>query len=121
MHFIVRFYVHLLFYTDLNNPKEVVLMDNLQRISSMIQHVNGETITLFVGSEAGHVGLVQAGTWETVLPFRFDRIIPLADGTLAAFQGSRRTVYQAALTSRGIRMIPAAGERRRPGGIALPA
>ena len=95
-------------------------MDNLQLISSLIQEVNGEAVTIFVGEAEGHVGLVQAGTWETLLPFRFDRIVPQADGTLAAYRGHRRTVYRAAPASGGIQMIPAASVRR-PKGIALPA
>ena len=83
--FIVRFSVHILLYTGLNNPEEGLHMDNLQLISSLIQEVNGEAVTIFVGEAEGHVGLVQAGTWETLLPFRFDRIVPQADGTLAAW------------------------------------
>ena len=68
-------------------------MNNLQLTGSAVFSFDSEIHTLFIASQDGRCGVVDAGSWETVIPFRFDRIEALAAGGFAAWRRDRRTVY----------------------------
>ena len=95
-------------------------MEFVQLTESLVHSVNGEKRTFFIGHQNGRYGVVAAGSWETVLPFRLRRISLLRDGSLAVFQGKRRAVYRIVETEEGVEVRRA--DRRgvnRP--IGLPA
>ena len=68
-------------------------MNNLQLTGSAVFSFDSEIHTLFIASQNGRYGVVEAGSWETVIPFRFDRIEALASAGFAAWRRNRRTVY----------------------------
>ena len=55
-------------------------MNNLQLTGSAVFSFDSEIHTLFIASQNGRYGVVEAGSWETVIPFRFHRIEALASG-----------------------------------------
>jgi len=77
-------------------------MEQLQLTDSLVRRFAGEEHTFFIGHHKGRYGMVAAGSWETVLPFRFRRIAVLPDGSLAVYQGRRRTVYRLVETECGV-------------------
>ena len=86
-------------------------MDTMQLQASLLHTAaDGTVITLFVGRQGGRLGLLQAGSWETLLPFRFDRIRALPDGTLAAGRGGRERFYRLQTRGGALRAVPAAME-----------
>ena len=85
-------------------------MDTLQLTGSAVFDFDGLVHTLFIASEYGRCGVVAAGSWETVIPFRFDRIEALAEGGFVAWRRGRRTVYHIRSGSEGIRAVPARRE-----------
>ena len=44
-------------------------MDNLQLTGSAVFSFDSEIHTLFIASQNGRYGVVEAGSWETVIPF----------------------------------------------------
>ena len=85
-------------------------MDTLQLTGSAVFDFDGLVHTLFIASEDGRCGVVAAGTWETVIPFRSDRIEALAEGGFAAWRRGRATVYHILPTPSGVRAVPARRE-----------
>ena len=78
---------------------------------SAVFSFDGGTHVLFLASPAdGCCGVVAAGGWETVIPFRFDRIEALAEGGFAAWRRGRATVYHILPTPSGVRAVPARRE-----------
>ena len=96
-------------------------MNTMQLTSSLVQDGADGPITLFIGSEGGRLGLVRAGTWETVLPFVFDEIRPLDGNLLSARRGRCRTIYRTEPADGLLRAIPLPGSTPAPRAIALPA
>ena len=95
-------------------------MEFVQLTQSLVHSVGGEKRTFFIGHQNGRYGVVAAGSWETVIPFRFRRIAVQRDGSLAAFQGKRRAVYRLVETEGGVEARRAdRRSARRP--ISLPA
>ena len=94
-------------------------MELLQLTESLVHSFGEEKRTFFIGHQNGRYGVVAAGSWETVLPFRFRRIAVQRDGSLAAYQGRRCSVYRLVETEEGV----AARRAGRSGGrsISLPA
>ena len=95
-------------------------MEFVQLTQSLVHSVGGEKRTFFIGHQNGRYGVVAAGSWETVLPFRFRRISLLRDGSLAVFQGKRRAVYRIMETEEGVE-ARRAGRRGANRPIGLPA
>ena len=95
-------------------------MEHVQLTDSLIQCFGGEKRTFFIGQQGGRYGVVAAGSWETVLPFRFRRIAVQRDGSLAVFQGRRRQVYRLVDTETGVE-ARRAGHRGSRRSISLPA
>ena len=95
-------------------------MELVQLTESLVCQFGEEKRTFFIGHQNGRYGVVAAGSWETVLPFRFRRIALQRDGSLAVFWGSRRTVYRLVETETGVeaRRIDRRGARKP---IKLPA
>ena len=89
-------------------------MNNLQLTGSAVFDFDGSVHTLFIASEEGLCGVVAAGTWETVIPFRFARIEPLAEGGFVAWRRGRRTLYHVCPGPRGVRAVPARRELSAP-------
>ena len=86
-------------------------MNDLQLTGSAVFTFARQTYSLFIASQAdGRCGVVAAGSWETVIPFRFDRIEPLAEGGFAAYRRGRATVYHILPSSDGIQAVPARRE-----------
>lgn len=95
-------------------------MEFVQLTESLVYSINGEKRTFFIGHENGCYGVVAAGTWETVLPFRFRRIHLLRDGSIAAFRGKRRAIYCLVETEEGVK-ARRTDRRDVRGPISLPA
>ena len=98
-------------------------MDNLQLTGSAVFTFENETYPLFIASQAdGRCGVVAAGSWENVIPFRFDRINALSEGGFAAWRRGRVTVYHILPGPLGIQAVPARRElsagRKAAGQIA---
>ena len=91
-------------------------MNNLQLTGSAVFSFDSEIHTLFIASQNGRYGVVAAGNWETVIPFRFDRIEPLAAGGFAAWRRNRCTVYHICPAPHGCQAVPARRELSRPAG-----
>ena len=86
-------------------------MNELQLTGSAVFSFENETYSLFIASQAdGRCGVVAAGGWETVIPFRSDRIEALAEGGFAAWRRGRATVYHILPTPSGVRAVPARRE-----------
>ena len=96
-------------------------MDTLQLTGSAVFDFDGLVHTLFIASEDGRCGVVAAGSWETVIPFRFDRIEALADGGFVAWRRGRRTVYHVRPDAKGVRAVPARRELSPAGRAARTA
>ena len=96
-------------------------MNNLQLTGSAVFDFDGSVHTLFIASEEDRCGVVAAGTWETVIPFRFDRIEPLAEGGFVAWRRGRRTVYHVRPDAKGVRAVPARRELSPAGRAARTA
>ena len=93
-------------------------MEQLQLLNSIVQQVSGNTVTLFVGSLHGRCGLVAAGTWETLLPFRFDAI-QAADGCLTVLAEGKERSYRIVHDQKGLRAVKLPAKKERA--IHLPA
>lgn len=87
-------------------------MDNLQLHGSVICSDAQTTYTLFIACQEGRYGVVRAGDWETVLPFRFERIEEMQDGKLAACCGGHWTIYRPVSSRCGCRLMPLKPRRR---------
>ena len=86
-------------------------MNDLQLTGSAVFSFDDTICSLFIAVQAdGRCGVVAAGSWETVIPFRFDRIEALAEGGFVAWRRGRRTVYHIRSGSEGIRTVPARRE-----------
>ena len=85
-------------------------MNNLQLTGSAVFSFDSEIHTLFIASQNGRYGVVEAGSWETVIPFRFHHIEALASGGFAAWRRNRRTVYHIVQAGTGLRAVPARQE-----------
>ena len=85
-------------------------MNTLQLTGSAVFSSDSEIHALFIASQNGRYGVVEAGSWETVIPFRFDRIEALASGGFAAWRRNRRTVYHIVQAGTGLRAVPARQE-----------
>ena len=81
-------------------------MENLQLHGAVACTAGAATYTLFIACCGGRYGVVLAGDWETVLPFRFDEIRALADGNLAVLSAGRRTIYRPVAGRAGCRLVP---------------
>ena len=89
-------------------------MNDLQLTGSAVFPFDNETYTLFIASQSdGRYGVVAAGSWETVLPFRFDRIEALSQGGFAAWRRGRATIYHICRDTQGVRAVPARLELTR--------
>ena len=94
-------------------------MNDLLLTGSAVFSFDGGTHVLFLASQAdGRCGVVAAGGWETVIPFRFDRIEALAEGGFAAFRRGRATVYHILPGPEGVRAVPARRELSAAGRAA---
>ena len=82
-------------------------MNDLQLTGSAAFSFDGELQTLFIARQAHWYGVVSAGSWETVIPFRFERIEALAEGGFMAWRRGRRTLYHISPGPETIRAIPA--------------
>lgn len=87
-------------------------MENLQLQGSVVCASGNITYTLFIAYLDGKFGVVRAGDWETVLPFRFEEISPLQDGCLAALSAGHITIYRPVASKNGCRFVPLRPQRR---------
>ena len=86
-------------------------MNDLQLTGSAVFSFGDTVHPLFIAVQAdGRCGVVAAGVWETVIPFRFDRIEALAEGGFVAWHRGRRTIYHIRTTPEGCRAVPARRE-----------
>ena len=94
-------------------------MNDLQLTGSAVFSFDDTICSLFIAVQAdGRCGVVAAGSWETVIPFRFDRIEALAKGGFAAFRRGRATVYHILPGPEGIQAVPARRELSAAGRAA---
>lgn len=87
-------------------------MESMQLQGSVICSDARTTYTLFIACLEGRYGVVRAGDWETVLPFRFEHIEALEDGNLAACRGGRWTIYRPVAAPGGCRLAALRPRRR---------
>jgi len=90
----------------------------MQLTASTVFSVGNRTYSFFIAREGNHCGVVVAGSWDIVLPFRYERIEPLAEGGFVAYRRNRRMVFGLTADDSGCRLTPI---RHAPHRTALPA
>ena len=95
-------------------------MHTLKLSGCAVFSLDNGTHSLFIAAQPdGRCGVVAAGSWKIVIPFRFDRIEALAEGGFVAFRLGRATVFHILPDSDDIRAVPARRELSSAGRAAV--
>jgi len=68
-------------------------MEQITLTDSFVQKFEQESYTFFVGRQEKGYGIVAAGSWETVLPFCFEKILPLHSSRIAVWINGKKYIY----------------------------